>query len=418
MAVLIATNLRKEIAGSALFEGVSFKVERRDRLALAGPNGAGTTTLLRALLGEVSLEAGELAWEKGARVALHDQRPPAGSRRPLRDYVLAGTPDLAEVEGELRALAAAMAGGAHDARTLARYASAQSRLEHAGGYDWRDRATSVVRGLGFTDADLDRPLDSFSGGELTRASLARALASQPDLLLLDEPTNHLDIESIEWLEELLRTIDAGVILVAHDRWFLEAVTTAVLQLEGGRSVFFPGEWHVWRREQAARAQHAVRTADRQAEELARLERFVERFRYKASKARQAQSKLKQIERIKRPTASGVHGGPPSRRVLGFEFLKPKRSGGERRRLALAHVVASGANLLLLDEPTNHLDLESRESLEAALEAFPGAVLLVTHDRALLDAVSGRLLAIEGVELVSYAGGWAEDQDRPELEPRP
>src|SRR5205085_2963773 len=125
VAVLIATNLRKELSGSPLFEGVSFKVERRDRLALAGPNGAGKTTLLRALIGEVSLEAGELAWEKGARVALHDQRPPAGSRRPLRDYVLAGTSDLAEVEHELRTLEAAMAGGVHDARTLARYASAQ-----------------------------------------------------------------------------------------------------------------------------------------------------------------------------------------------------------------------------------------------------------------------------------------------------
>src|SRR5947208_3309842 len=326
MAVLIATNLRKEIAGSALFEGVSFKVERRDRLALAGPNGAGKTTLLRALTGEVSLEGGELAWEKGARVALHDQRPPAGSRRPLRDYVLAGTADLAEVEDELRTLEAAMAGGAHDARTLARYASAQSRLEHAGGYDWRERATSFVRGLGFTDADLDRPLDSFSGGELTRASLARALASQPDLLLLDEPTNHLDIESIEWLEELLRTIDAAVILVAHDRWFLEAVTTAVLQLEGGQSTYFPGEGHVWRRDQAARAQHAARTAEREAEEIARLERFAERFRYKASKARQAQSKLKQIGRIKEEAGRRNTVEPGGRRALGFEFLKPKRTG--------------------------------------------------------------------------------------------
>jgi ATP-binding cassette subfamily F protein 3 len=531
MAVLIAANLRKEIAGATLFDGVSFKVERRDRLALAGPNGAGKTTLLRALAGEISLEGGDLAWEKGARVALHDQRPPATSSRPLRDYVLAGTGDLVRVEEELRTLETAMADGAHDARTLARYAAAQARLEHAGGYDWRDRAASVVRALGFADDDLDRPLESFSGGELTRASLARALAAQPDLLLLDEPTNHLDIESIEWLEDMLRTIDAAVVLVAHDRWFLEAVTTAVLQLEAGRSVFFPGEWHVWRRERAAREQHAARTAERQAEELARLERFVERFRFKASKARQAQSKLKQIERIRevRVEAPGAR-----RRAMGFEFLKPKRSGrivveveelrlevpgrilldgasfaiergehvslvgpngagkttlletllglrapaagrvrlghdvepayfsqheaeldergtvleatiaatglrrpeaqallgrflfsgweehekpvaalsgGERRRLTLAHVVASGANFLVLDEPTNHLDLESRESLEAALEAFPGSVLLVTHDRALLDAVAGRLLALEGGELVSYAGGWADYQRR-------
>jgi ATP-binding cassette subfamily F protein 3 len=526
VAVLIASALRKELSGSLLFDGVSFKVERRDRLALSGPNGAGKTTLLRALAGEVSLEGGDLAWEKGARVALHDQRPPDSSPRPLRDYVLAGTADLAAVEEELRSLERAMAGGTHDAATLRRYAEAQARLEHAGGYDWRDRAAAVVRGLGFTDADLDRPLSTFSGGELTRASLARALASQPDLLLLDEPTNHLDIESLEWLEKMLETIDAAVILVAHDRWFLEAVTTAVLELENGKSVYFPGAWHVWRREQAARDLHQAKTAERQAEQIARLERFVERFRYKASKARQAQSKLKQIDRLQ---ASRVYAPDHRRRALGFEFLKPPRSGrdvvvveglalqagdkelldgaelaiergehvalvgpngsgkttlletilgrrpangvvrlghgvvpayfsqheaeldergsvleaamsstglkrpeaqallgrflfsgwdehdkpvvalsgGERRRLALAIVVASGANFLVLDEPTNHLDLESRESLEAALEAFPGTVLLVSHDRAVLDAVAGRLLAVEGKRIESYAGGWAD-----------
>jgi ATP-binding cassette subfamily F protein 3 len=323
VAVVIASALRKELSGTVLFDGVSFKVERGDRLALAGPNGAGKTTLLRALVGEVSLEGGDLAWEKGARVALHDQRPPALSGLPLRDYVLAGTADLVAVEEELRRLEQAMASGDHAAATLRRYAEAQARLEHAGGYDWRDRASQTVHGLGFTDADLDRPLATFSGGELTRASLARALASQPDLLLLDEPTNHLDIESLEWLEELLRTLDAAVILVAHDRWFLEAVTTAVLELEGGKSVYFPGAWHVWRHEQAARDLHQAKTAARQAEELARLERFVERFRYKASKARQAQSKLKQIERLQ---ATRVQAPDHSRRTLGFEFLRPARSG--------------------------------------------------------------------------------------------
>jgi ATP-binding cassette, subfamily F, member 3 len=527
VAVLIASNLRKELSGTPLFDGVSFKVERRDRLALAGPNGAGKTTLLRALTGEVSLEGGELAWEKGARVALHDQRPPAASDQPLREYVLAGTAELVALEGELRSLEQTMAGGTHDRKTLARYATAQAGLEHAGGYDWRDRAAAVVRGLGFSEADLDRPLATFSGGELTRASLARALASQPDLLLLDEPTNHLDIETIEWLEGLLATIDAAVILVAHDRWFLEAVTTAVLELDRGRSVYFPGRWHLWRREQAARAQFEARSAGRDAEKMIQLERFVERFGAKASKARQAKSKQRELDRLR---STRVEAGPGQRRRLGFEFLHPKRSGrvvieadelslragdkplvaaatfalergehvalvgkngsgkttlletvlgrrepaagkvklghgveaayfsqheqeldergsvldaavaatglwrpeaqallgrflfsgwqehekpvsalsgGERRRLALALVVASGANLLVLDEPTNHLDLESREALESALHAFPGTVLLVTHDRALLDAVSGRLLAIESGQLVTYAGGWAE-----------
>src|SRR4051812_49897540 len=260
MAVVIASGLRKEFSGDVLFDGVSFKVERADRLALAGPNGAGKTTLLRALAGQGSLEGGELAWQKGARVALHDQRPPDQSRRALREYVLSGTSDLAAVEEDLRALEQSMASGDHDAATLRRYSEAQARLEHAGGYDWRDRAASVVRGLGFSDDDLDGPLATFSGGELTRASLARALASQPDLLLLDEPTNHLDIESLEWLEEMLRTLDAAVILVAHDRWFLEAVTTAVLEIENGKSVYFSGAWHVWRPEQAARDPDPAQTA--------------------------------------------------------------------------------------------------------------------------------------------------------------
>src|SRR5207247_9205291 len=171
----------------------------------------------------------------------------------------------------------ARAGGPPAQGPLNRDAAARARLEHAGGYGWRDHASAVVRGLGFTDADLDRPLRTFSGGELTRASLARALASQPDLLLLDEPTNHLDIVSIEWLEGMLKTIDAAVILVAHDRWFLEAVTTAVLELEKGHSTYFPGAWHVWRREQPARDSHQAKTAQRQPEQTRPLERFVERL---------------------------------------------------------------------------------------------------------------------------------------------
>src|SRR5437660_6855192 len=287
MAVVIASNLRKELAGTLLFDGVSFSVERRDRVALSGPNGAGKTTLLRILAGETEKHGGELAFAKGTRVALHDQRPPLEQVLSLREYVLAGARDLVALEDELRRLEQAMTKGDHAQATLNRYAEAQARLEHAGGYAWRDRATSVLRGLGFVEEDLARPLLTLSGGELTRASLARALGGDPDLLLLDEPTNHLDVESLEWLERELASLDAAIVVVAHDRWFLEAVTTAVLELENGRATYFPGAWHVWRREKAARAADAARTAERQADQIARLERFVERFRYKASKARQA-----------------------------------------------------------------------------------------------------------------------------------
>src|SRR6266516_1511678 len=329
MAVVIASNLRKEIAGNLLFEGVSFKVERRDRLALSGPNGAGKTTLLRMLAGETEVHGGELVFAKGTRIALHDQRPPLQHRLTLREYALSGARDLVETEEELRSLEQAMAGGEHGAATLRRYSEAQARLEHAGGYDWRERAARVLRGLGFVDADLDRPLETFSGGELTRASLARALAGDPDLLLLDEPTNHLDVENLEWLEQELQSLDAAVILVAHDRWFLEAVTTAVLELAPGGPQFFAGPWHEWRREKAARAAAAATTAERVSEDIARLQRFVARFRYKKDKAKQAQAKLTQIGRLEkeRSAATAEYGSlTRKRRMLGFEFLQPPRTG--------------------------------------------------------------------------------------------
>ncbi|MFL6004638.1 MAG: ATP-binding cassette domain-containing protein, partial [Gaiellaceae bacterium] len=252
MAVVIASSLRKEISGSLLFDGVSFKVERRERVALGGPNGAGKTTLLRMLAGQTEIHGGELAFAKGTRIALHDQRPPLQRGLTLREYILSGAADLIAIEQELRRLEEAMAAGDHGPQTLRRYSEAQARLEHAGGYAWRERVGSVARGLGFADADLDRALDTFSGGELTRASLARALGGDPDLLLLDEPTNHLDVASLEWLENELSSLDAGVILVAHDRWFLEATTTAVLEIEAGKSTYFAGPWSAWRIEKAAR----------------------------------------------------------------------------------------------------------------------------------------------------------------------
>jgi ATP-binding cassette, subfamily F, member 3 len=525
MAVVIASSLRKELSGTPLFDGVSFSVERGDVVCLSGPNGAGKTTLLRMLTGETELHGGELAFAKGTRIALHDQRPPLQRGLTLREYALSGAADLTALEDDLRHLEHAMAGGAHDAGTMRRYADAQAQLEHAGGWDWRERAAAGLRGLGFVDEDFDRLLDTFSGGELTRASLGRALAGDPDLLLLDEPTNHLDVRSLEWLEERLASLDAAVILVAHDRWFLEAVATAVLELEGGRSLFFRGPWHEWRREKAARAMAVGKQIARNEADIARLERFVARFRYKKTKAKQAQAKLTQIGRLEKErsrAAAELDSLTKRSRSLGFDFLKPPRSGrtvvsvegmdvsaggrpllhdvtfaiergehvglvgpngsgkttlleallarpfgygvvpayfsqqgteldergsmldcaqratglqrpqaqillgrflfsgwevhekpvtalsgGERRRLSLALLVASGANFLMLDEPTNHLDLESREALEDALDAFPGTVLLVSHDRALLDAVARRTLAIEDGMVRSYDGGWAD-----------
>src|SRR5829696_3473303 len=523
MAVLIASDLGKDMAGDPLLRGVSFKLERGERMTLSGRNGAGKTTLLRMLSGETSIDSGQLVFQKDVRIALHDQRPPRDQDLSLRDYVMAGCADLVALEAELGRLEQAMASGGTDQATLDRYAVAQSRLEHAGGYDWRRQAMAVVRGLGFGDGDLDRSLATFSGGELTRGSLARTLAGDPDLLLLDEPTNHLDIESLEWLEQTLQTLDAAVVLVAHDRWFLEAVGTAVLELEGGRGKFFQGTWHAWRKEKAQRDLALGRAIERQQAEIERLERFVTRFRA-GTRAKQAQSRVKKLDKIDRlrqdprdgkglsfaftdpgrsgrvvlemengtievpgrtlleaaefwlergehvslvgPNGTGkttlietLAGHQPLPRgklkrghnaVIGYlsqhaeelgsqgsvleacqratgltpnkarallgRFLfsgeqaeKPVSglSGGERRRLSLAILVNSGSNVLILDEPTNHLDLESREALEDALRSFPGTVLLVSHDRALLDAVGARTVAIEDGKLHSYEGGWAD-----------
>ncbi len=537
MALLIASDMHKDMAGRPLLRGVSFKLERRERMTIAGRNGAGKTTLLRMLAGETSIDRGELSIAKGVRIALHDQRPPRERRMALREYLLSGCAEELQIEAELSALEGKMAAGTADEAMLARYSGAQARLEARGGYLWRNRATAMAHGLGFREADLERALDTFSGGQLTRASLARALATGADVLLLDEPTNHLDIESLEWLEQTLVDLDAAVVLVAHDRWFLEAVGTAVLELEGGRSRFFAGTWHQWRREQAAREIALGRAIDKQTAEMERMERFIERFRYKATKARQAQSRVKKLAKMER-IEEGSLRAPADGKGLEFAFSSPERSGrvifelidarievgapplvllehaelwlergehvslvgpngtgkttvietlagrrelaagklsighnvkvgylsqhadelgaggeanqsvveaaqratglspgkarallgrflfsgedaekplsglsgGERRRLSLAVLVGSDAhppNVLILDEPTNHLDIESREALEDALRSFTGAILLVSHDRALLDAVGSRTVAVEEGSLHSYVGGWPE-----------
>ncbi|MFL5897071.1 MAG: ribosomal protection-like ABC-F family protein [Solirubrobacterales bacterium] len=528
MAIATATSLDVYVGGKLLFADVGFKLEPRERMTLSGRNGAGKSTLLRVLAGELAPDSGSLSVQRGARVALHDQRPPRESQATLGEYVFSGRTDMLETEAELARLEAAMGDGEEE--TMRAYAAAQQRLEAGGGYRWRDQVLAVLRGLGFESEQSDRGLSTFSGGELTRASLARALATRPDLLLLDEPTNHLDIPSLEWLEGYLVELDAAVVLVAHDRWFLEAVGTSVLELEAQRARFFAGPWHAWRQEQAKRQIALGKAIERQQAEIARMERFVERFRYKATKARQAQSRVKKIEKAKR---SGPAAERRDNRNLRFHFKSPERpgrivlkfvngtlevpgrtllaaanleiergehvvlvgpngagkttlietlagrrppaagsvrsghnvkigylsqhadsaagagtvldaakretglsenqarallggflfsggdvekqlgdiSGGEQRRLSLAILVASGANVLILDEPTNHLDIESREALEDALIEFEGSVLLVSHDRALLEAVGGRTLVCEGGRLESHPSGWAEYQRR-------
>jgi ATP-binding cassette subfamily F protein 3 len=529
VAVVIGTNLSKDINGKPLFQNISLSLERRDRLVIGGRNGAGKTTLLRMLAGEESIDSGKFIIEKNARLALHDQRPPRDQTLTLEEYALSLCTEQIALEEELAGLETKMAEG--DEAAIERYGTVYARFEAAGGYGWRDRAAQILTALGFKDDARSRPLSTFSGGQLTRASLARALACEPDILLLDEPTNHLDLESLEWLEETIKGLDAAVIMVAHDRWFLEAVGNSILELEGGRANFFKGTWSMWRKEKAQRELNLNRQMAKQQAEIERLDQFINRFGAKATKAKQAQSKVKQRDKLE---AARITADPKDGAALAFGFAKPERSGkvifeltdgkvtvpgktlvegaefylergehvclvgpngagkttlvstlagrhelaegklltghgvklgylsqhveeieygtartvveacvrktgltpgaarallgqflfsgedaqkevanlsgGERQRLGLACLVASGANILILDEPTNHLDIDSREALESALQSFEGSLILVTHDRALLEAVGTRTVAIEDQELISYMGGWVDYMD--------
>jgi ATP-binding cassette subfamily F protein 3 len=514
--------LSKSYGARTLFDGVSFRLDPGDRLAVVGRNGVGKTTLLRCIAGQLPPDTGEVTLPRGAVVALHDQRPPLGREVSLGEYVAEGLSAVRAVERTLGDLEARMAGGDHGPDVLGDYDRAQRELERLGGYAWEAWLDRVQRGLGIEPDWLDRPLGSFSGGELTRASLARALVSRPDVLLLDEPTNHLDLQSVEWLEAALGEVDATIVLVSHDRWFLESVTSRVLDLDERRGRVWPMGYSAFRRAKAEALAKQASLAEAQAREIARLERFVERWSA-GTKARQAQSRVKQlgrieriappsrerslafgfpkteqpgrlvleadgltvaagdrplledvslaIERGQRVAVVGPNGAgktalvetligkrrPPAGRVslghrvsVGYfsqhaaeldpdrtvvetvlggtaltntqartllgRFLFPGEtadrrvealSGGERRRLSLVRLIAHGGNLLVLDEPTNHLDIESREALEEAIGAYDGTVVLVSHDRALIDLVATHTLAIEDGALRLRAGGYSE-----------
>ena len=230
-------------------------------MTLAGRNGAGKTTLLRMLAGETGVDGGELGSTRARGWRSTTSARPA-TDLTLRDYVLSGCARARGARGRAARARGPDGRAARRRELLARYARAQAPPRARRRLGLARAGDRPVHGLGFADEQLDRGLESFSGGELTRASLARALAGDPDLLLLDEPTNHLDIASLEWLEEYLVGLDAAVILVAHDRWFLEAVGTSVLELEAGRARFFPGSWHAWRG--GGRARDPARQGDREA----------------------------------------------------------------------------------------------------------------------------------------------------------
>jgi len=316
--------ISKGFAGRTLFSGVDLDVRAGDRIGLVGPNGAGKTTLLRIAAGDEAADAGRIAVSRGVRVGMLRQEIDPTLDRPVREEVASSLARLDALERELADLEAEIArpGGTEvSAEVAVRYDRARAAYELGGGFEREARVERVLAGLGFEPDDRARPLRSFSGGWLMRVELAKLLLSAPDVLLLDEPTNHLDLPSIHWFEETLSAFRGAVIVISHDRTFLRRHVSRVLELEGGRFTLYEGGYdrYVAQREDR-RAQLLARKAT-QDREIAQVERFIERFRYKASKARQVQSRLKALEKVERIVVEA-----PSRRRLRLRIPTPERAG--------------------------------------------------------------------------------------------
>jgi len=319
--------IAKAYAGQQLFGALSWRIADGERIGLVGPNGAGKTTLCRLLAGLEEPDAGRISRPRETTVGYLPQEVAASPAGSVLTEALSGFGEVWRVEREMEEVAAALGGVPHgdesDALT-ARYGDLQHRFEALGGYRLETAAKAILGGLGFRETDFARPLAEFSGGWRMRAALARLLLLRPSLLLLDEPTNHLDIESLEWLEGFLADYDGTVVLVSHDRYFLNRMVTSIAELGPSGVTVYPGDYDDYLVERAARRELLEAQARNQAKRIAEIERFIERFRYQATKARQVQSRIKMLERIER-----VEVGRESRGIR-FAFPAPPRTG---RRVA-------------------------------------------------------------------------------------
>jgi ATP-binding cassette subfamily F protein 3 len=512
--------------GRVVLRDVSLEIYSASKVGVAGSNGAGKTSLLQLVTGDLHADSGTIAIPKGLRVARVAQELAVTDRIAI-EHVLDGDVELRRLQSELRQ--------AEQAEDGHRQALIHGNLADIDAYTAPARAAQIMGGLGFEAADESVPLASLSGGWRMRLHLAQALMCRSDLLLLDEPTNHLDLDAVIWLEGWLRDYKGTLLLISHDREFIDPLVNHIAHVEGGQVRMYAGNYSAF--EQHRAAELALREASyrKQQREITHMRRFVDRFRYKASKARQAQSRLKALARMELIAAAHVDspfhfdfaspeqlpvpllrlaslsagydgervldkvnlslapgdrvallgangagkstlmkvlagelaplGGerlPAARLGVGYfaqhrvDHLDPagspllhlqrldasaseqrlrdfiggfgfhaerakepvsRLSGGEQARLALAIVLFKRPNLLLLDEPTNHLDLEMRHALSVALQEFPGAVVLVSHDRHLLSTVADHLTLVAGQRVTDYDGDledyarWLTDRRR-------
>ena len=527
MTQLAFAGVTVEFGATRLLESVTFTVTRGERWGIIGRNGAGKTTLFRLVTGELMPSAGSVARVTGLRSSLMDQQGDFAGAATVWEAAAGPFRSLLDLERSLaeQAVGLAEAGDGVTEQALARYDRDLDRFQREDGYSIAARIDAVLHGLGFDPDDArGRGLEGLSGGERGRLGLVRQLVAPADLLLLDEPTNHLDLETTRWLENYLRQLDATVLVVSHDRAFLQAVVDHVLHLESGTAAAYTGDYETFIRQRAERRLTQQRAFAKQSRTLAAEEDFIRR-NIAGQNSAQAKGRRRRLERVSRlspPTgeagamalrlAADERGGdqvlaasdvrlevegrtliedfsarvargdliglvgpngagkstliraivgdrapdggelrvPDSVRIahyrqdlaqvpqdqtlyeiiadlrpawgrgpiqghlgrFGFSGDSVRRraaslSGGETARVALAMMMLSGANFLIFDEPTNHLDVESIEALEDAIDEFEGTVLLVSHDRALLRALTTRMWVLHRGRITDFDGGFAD-----------
>lgn len=309
----------KSFADHRLFAGINWHIRPGDRIGLCGENGAGKTTLLRLLAGLVQADHGTVQVARGTTFGYLPQQGLEHRGRSLFEEVRSALDELTAMEQEMRALENCLAAGCDDER-MARYAYLEEAFRQRGGYTLETEIAKILDGLGFSESDRDRPCDHFSGGWQMRIALAKLLLQRPNLLLLDEPTNHLDLPARDWLEQYLAGYPHAVVLVSHDRFFLDRVVQRIVEVWNGTLTEYPGNYSQYLEERERRVAALREARQRQDQEIARIEAFVSRFRYQANKASLVQSRIKQLERMERIQV------PPLRKRIAFQFPPPPRSG--------------------------------------------------------------------------------------------
>ncbi len=297
-----------------LLKSVEWIINPGRRVGLIGANGAGKTTLLRILNGDLEYDSGTILKPKDYTVGYLPQEVVEIHNEPILSSVLEGNRELTELEYQIFEIHRKLETQKHEEKQLlSQLGDLESRYAILGGYEMEDKAKKILTGLGFLPKDLHRPLAEFSGGWRMRVYLARLLLRNPDLLLLDEPTNHLDLESLEWLENYLRTFPGSMIVVSHDRFFIDRLAQEIAELENGRLTHYPGNYHFFEKRKALIREQTIKKWEEQKEERERLQRFIDRFRYKATKASQVQSRVKQLEKMEEIEL------PPERKRIHFKI---------------------------------------------------------------------------------------------------